>query len=264
MTLVGGEPRIESVDAAWREQNLPPRIEDVVVAPQGQGFREGDLMPRTEPVTQTLAGGQKVEYSINPSGGNAAMRALPNFARGLRTVQWKGSDPNGDPLRYRVDVRTEPSGEWMKIDDELEGSAFTWDTQALPDGRYRLRVTVTDALGNAIGEERSSEAVSEPFGVDNSPPTVVSLEAAGETKAIRVTARALDAGSPLSRVEVSVDDGNWRIVSPEGGLADDRELSIRARLPDVAPGPHTISVRAVDLAGNAATRAVQVKVPAGR
>src|SRR5207247_3047387 len=49
LTLAGGESRIESVEAAWREQNLPPRIEDLVVAPQGQGFREGDLLPRAEP-----------------------------------------------------------------------------------------------------------------------------------------------------------------------------------------------------------------------
>lgn len=264
VALSGGEPRIESVDVAWREQNLPPRIDEVLVAPQGQGFREGDLMPRTDPVTQTLPGGQKVEYSINPSTGPSSLRALPTWARGLRTVQWKASDPNGDPLRYRVDVRREPSGDWMKIDENLDGTAFTWDTQALPDGRYRLRIIVTDEPGNAVGEERTAEATSEPFAVDNSPPSVTALEARGEGEGIHVIARAEDAAGVLSRMEVAIDDGKWRIVSPEGGLADDRELSIRTRLPDIKPGAHTVSVRAVDLAGNAATRAVQVKVLGGR
>ncbi len=262
--LAGGAPRIDDVEVSWREQNLPPRIEDLAVAPQGTGFREGDLLPRTEPVTQTLAGGQKVEYSINPSTGNAAFRALPSFARGLRTVQWKATDPNGDPLRFRVDVRAEPSGDWIKVDEDLDGTAFTWDTQALPDGRYRLRVTATDQPGNAVGEERTTEALSEPFSIDNTPPGVVALDARNEAKGIRVTARAEDQGGTISRVEVSLDDGDWRIVTPESGFADDRELSIRALLDDVKPGSHSVSVRAVDAAGNSATRAVQVKVPAGR
>jgi hypothetical protein len=264
MELSSGEPRIESVEAAWREQNLPPRIEDLVVAPQGLGFREGDLLPRTEPITQNLPGGQKVEYSINPAAGPAGMRALPAWARGLRTVQWKGSDPNGDPLKYRVEVRAEPAGDWIQLEDDLEGTAFTWDTQALPDGRYRLRITATDAAGNAVGEERTAEAVSEPFGIDNSPPAVTALDVRPDGQGVRLTARAEDRGSTLSRFEVSIDDGAWRAVSPDGGLADDRELSIRARLDNVKPGEHTVSVRAIDLAGNTATRAAQVRVSAGR
>ena len=77
-----------------------------MVAPQGQGFREGDLQPRTEPVTQTLPGGQKVEYSIPSPATPRQLRELPAWARGVRTIQWKGSDPNGDPLRYRVETAT--------------------------------------------------------------------------------------------------------------------------------------------------------------
>src|SRR5262249_15383920 len=75
--LAGGEPSVESVEASWRETNLPPRIDDLVVAPQGQGFREGELLPRTEPVTQTLPSGQKVEFSLQSSGTPKALRDLP-------------------------------------------------------------------------------------------------------------------------------------------------------------------------------------------
>src|SRR6185436_6056988 len=63
IALAGGNPRIASVETAWREHNLAPRIEELLVAPQGRGFREGDMHPRSDPVTQTLPGGQKVEYS---------------------------------------------------------------------------------------------------------------------------------------------------------------------------------------------------------
>lgn len=264
LTLTGGSPRIESVEVAWREQNLAPRVEEVVVAPQGQGFREGDLLPRSESVTQTMPGGQKVEYSISPSTAPRVLRDLPMWARGIRTVQWKASDPNGDALLYRAEARAESDGRWIEIGKDLNATAFSWDTNALPDGRYRLRVTASDERVNPVGEERTAEALSEPFTVDNSPPIVSEFEAGGERGGIRIRARAEDGMSPLSRLEISVDDDHWRTVSPEGGLADDRRLSVHALIPGVKPGEHTISLRAVDLAGNTATRAAQVTVPGAR
>jgi hypothetical protein len=264
LVLAGGHPRIESIEAAWREQNLAPRIEDFVIAPQGQGFREGELMPRGESVTQTLPGGQKVEYSLPSPSGPRQLRDLPMWARGLRTVQWRASDPNGDAMRFAVHARRADEGPWIEVGDKLEAQSFTWDTSALPDGRYRLRVTATDAPSNPLGEERAAEALSEPFTIDNTPPAVTTFAARGEAGAVAIEGRAEDGFSPLTRIEVALDDDDWRTVSPEGGMADDRTLSFRARLPKVEPGEHTVSVRVVDLAGNTATRASRVTVTPAR
>lgn len=263
LTFAGGAPRVDAVEVAYREQNQPPRVEELNVASQGQGFREGELTPRSEPVTQTLPGGQRVEYSISASGPQA-LRLLPVWARGLRTVQWHGSDPNGDPLRYRVEVQAVGGGPWIEVGDDLEASSFTWDTGALPDGRYRLRVTASDARGNAIGEELTGETVSEPFGVDNTAPVIPRLEVSSRPGAVLLEGRAEDASSTVTRVEAALDNGDWRLVTPEGGLADERALSFRARLDAVAAGEHTVSVRAVDFAGNTATRAARVSVPPAR
>ena len=262
VTLEGGEPRIESVETAWREQNQPPRIEDVLVSPQGEGFREGELQPRLEPVTQTLPGGQRVEYSTPSSTTPRQLRELPSWARGLRTAQWRASDPNGDPLRFRLDVRREPTGPWIKVADDLDDSNHTWDTSVLPDGRYRLRVTAGDVGGNAVGEELTAEALSQPFTVDGTPPVVTALETRGEPGAISASGRAEDAASPLQRIEVALDDGPWRAVTPDGGFTDARAHAFRVRLDKVAPGAHVLSVRAVDLAGNPVVRAADVTVPA--
>jgi hypothetical protein len=264
ITLQGGRPRIESVEVAWREQNLAPTIEDVAVAPQGQGFREGELTPRGESITQILPGGQKVEYSLTPPVNARALRDLPMWARGVRTVQWRASDPNGDALRFRVHVRRVDEGAWSEVGERVDATSFSWDTGALPDGRYRLRVTASDEAANPLGEERTAEALSVPFTVDNTPPSVTSFTARGEAGAVAFEGRAEDGLSPLSRIEVAIDDAEWRTVTPEGGLADDRSLSFRARLPKVEPGDHTVSVRAVDLAGNTATRASRVTVPPKR
>jgi hypothetical protein len=263
LTLAGGQTRVSSVEVAWKEQNLAPRIEELTVAPQGTGFREGEMQPRVEPVTQTLPGGQKVEYSIT-TGTQRALRGLPAYARGLRTLSWKGIDPNGDALQYRVDVRREDGKDWVEIGKELDATSFTWDTNALPDGVYRIRVQGSDQPGNAVGEGLTGETLSEPFRIDNTAPAVTTLDARGEPGAVVVSGAAEDAQSMLTRVEASVDDGDWQTVTPDGGLADDRALTFRARLPDVKAGAHTVAIRVVDLAGNVASRAVHVSVPAPR
>lgn len=260
IVLAGGAPRIESVEAAWREQNLPPHVEEVVVAPQAQGFREGELQPRIESVTQSLAGGQRVEYSLPPAQGQRALRELPMWARGLRTVQWRGTDPNGDALHYRVEVRPESGTAWVKVADDLEAPTMTWDTNALPDGRYRLRILASDEAANPLGEGRTGEASSAPFTIDNTPPVVTALSAHGERGVLVVEGAAEDAMSTLSRIEVAVDDGDWRVVTPDGGLADRRAMRFTARVPAVEPGEHSVSVRAVDAAGNPALRATRVTV----
>jgi hypothetical protein len=145
---------------------------------------------------------------------------------------------------------------------DLEPTNYTWDTSALPDSRYRLRVTASDAEGNAVGEELTGEGLSQPFAVDNTPPAVTALEARGEPGAVFVTGRAEDASSPLQRIEVALDDGPWRAVTPEGGFTHERAHTFRARLSGIESGEHSVSVRVVDLVGNPALRAVRTSVPA--
>lgn len=252
------DARLDDIAIAWREPNLPPRVDELTVAPQGQGFRDGEIGARSEAVTQALPGGQKVEYSVSlPS--NKPIRELPVWARGLRTLQWRGSDPNGDALRYRIELRREGGGEWVTIGKDLDATLFSWNTNTIPDGRYRLRVTATDAPGNPLGEERTGDTVSEPFTVDNSPPVVGELAADGA----RIHGRAEDATSPLTRLEVAIDDGDWRTLSPVGGMTDSRNLAFDAVLPGLAPGEHLVSVRAIDMAGNSGTRAIPIQVPQG-
>jgi hypothetical protein len=219
------------------------------------------MSQRTEAVTQTLTGGQKVEYSAT-IGGSKPVRELPIWARGLRTLSWRGVDPNGDPLRYTVAVRADPDGDWIEIGKDLEVSVLTWNTNTLGDGRYRVKVTASDSEGNAVGEGLTAEAMSEPFSIDNSPPHVSSLEAHAGGSGVEVTGAAEDGEGWLQRLDLAIDDGAWHSLTPEGGLSDSPRLTFRTVLKDLAPGPHLLSARAVDAAGNAATRAVRVSVAA--
>ena len=60
------------------------------------------------------------------------------FARGLRTLQWRGSDPNGDALRYTVQVKHESGGAWLTVDEELEASAFSLLLRWIEDHDYAV------------------------------------------------------------------------------------------------------------------------------
>jgi hypothetical protein len=167
-------------------------------------------------------------------------------------------------LRYKVEERAETATDWIKIVDDLEPSAFTWDTNPLPDGRYRLRVTASDAGSNAVGEERIVSQESAPFAIDNTPPRVTALNATGERGAVRIEGEAADESGRLLQLDVAVDEGDWRPLTPDGGLTDTPRATFHARLPDLAPGEHTVSVRAIDLAGNLSSRAARVTVPRER
>ena len=68
---------------------------------------------------------------------------------GYQSLSWKAEDPNGDPLRFTVEVQQAGSRH------VVEGPRATWrrpclgiDTQALADGMYRFRLTATDAPAN--------------------------------------------------------------------------------------------------------------------
>jgi hypothetical protein len=264
VTLTSSDARISSVEASWREQNLPPRVEELRVSVQGQDVREGELTTRSEPITQALPGGQRVEYSLAPKSSSRSLREVPVWAQGLRTATWRGVDPNGDPLRYRLDLQPDAGEQWILLQDDVKDNAYTFDTHALPDGRYRLRVQASDRDGNAAGEDRNGEAVSAPFTVDNTPPSVVSLEA--------------NPGRGSIRVEGEGRGCREHTVAPRGrrrrrGLAPrDARRRLRGRprghdrhdAPDMKPGTHTVGVRAVDAAGNSATRARIVTVSTAR
>ena len=75
---------------------------------------------------------------------------------------------------------------------------------------------------------------------------------------------AADGEGWLQRLDLSTDDGAWHSLAPDGGVSDAPKLAFHVTLKALTPGPHMVSVRAVDAAGNSATRAVRVTVGGGR
>jgi hypothetical protein len=63
---------------------------------------------------------------------------------------------------------------------------------------------------------------------------------------------------PVSRLEMAVDGGEWRVVFPEDDLLDTREESFAIDVSSLATGSHIVAVRAIDAGGNQASREITI------
>jgi sugar lactone lactonase YvrE len=164
-------------------------------------------------------------------------------------IKWKVENPDDDPLVYRVYVRQELGRLWRKISgrEPLEKTEYEWDTEAVPDGHYRVRVAASDERANGQQTTRIATRISERLLVDNRRPQVLAIAVAYPW----ASAEARDSYSVIKSVEFSVDSGPWRLVDPRDGLFDSPTEVVRIKLPaDLSRGPHVLAVRAVDAADN--------------
>jgi sugar lactone lactonase YvrE len=227
-----GPGTLRQVTVYYLPQNQRARVTDVTVGEGGGGA----------PVT--LAGGATKPRSP------------------VVKVKWKVENPDGDELDYDVEVRPEGDSEWRPVPTGPAGEPYNktdldWNTEALPDGWYRLRVSASDARANPRDYALSSAYVSQPFLVDNSRPQVSGLE----VKYPNAAARATDAFSRIDEIAYSVDGGDWIMAYPKDGIFDDVSEAFAIKLPDgLAPGAHTLSIRVADEADNIGAASVTFRV----
>jgi flavin-binding protein dodecin len=189
-------------------------------------------------------------------------------------VLWAGHDDNDDELRFAVYFRGENESEWKLLKDKLEQKFYSWDSTAMPDGAYYLKIVATDAPSNPPDQTLTSERESDRFVVDNTPPVIENLQAeafnrctgvCGDTNVI-IRFAARDATSSIERAQYSVDGGDWIIVAPTGAISDAPEERYQFTVGfEWKPGDpnreHTVAVRAYDRFENVGSAKTTVKVP---
>jgi hypothetical protein len=129
---------------------------------------------------------------------------------------------------------------------------FSFDSTTLADGEYQFRITVSDAPSNTPSETLTTTEESDPFIIDNTPPSITKLAAARDV----IRWHAADALSIIHKAEFSLDGGDWTIVDPVTKLSDSQALDYELRLEKLTPGEHTIAVRVEDDNDNAAVEKV--------
>jgi hypothetical protein len=179
--------------------------------------------------------------------------------KGYQSVLWSAHDENDDEMRFSVYFRGENETSWKLLKDKLEQKFYSWDSTAMPDGAYYLKVVATDAPSNPPAQALTTERESERFVVDNTPPVIEGLNARSGTTQIQFTAR--DATSSIERAQYSVDGGDWIIVMPKDGISDAPEEEYEFSVGSLARGEHSIAVRAYDRFDNVGSAKTSVKVP---
>jgi hypothetical protein len=175
-------------------------------------------------------------------------------------MTWKAADPNEDELRFDVHYRAEGETLWKLLRSGLTNPVIAWDTVAMPDGRYTLKIAATDAASNPSASARTGERTSMSFEVDNTPPRVTNLTAEAAQNRHRIVFSAEDDISAIQSVEYAVNSGKWTIVFPTDGIADSRQESFDFLLPGYRDGGiYTLVVKVTDVLGNTVTAGAELR-----
>ncbi|MCX7807790.1 MAG: hypothetical protein N2515_04210, partial [Deltaproteobacteria bacterium] len=179
----------------------------------------------------------------------------------------KVDNPDGDRLRFRLRFREETQSVWRDILREgevLSSTEYNWNTIALPDGYYVVEVEASDEPSNPDQYILRSRLASEPILVDNTPPQILDIE----VRNTRIRGRVRDGMGPITRLEISIDGGEYRLIFPEDELFDSREerfdidvLALTTLARFLVPGSHIASIRAFDAAGNSASAELSFTIP---
>jgi hypothetical protein len=245
LTAAGTQsPELESVDVAYLQRNMAPRIEAVEITPPNYKFPVPSI-PLIASQTLTLPPIGKSASSAAPSLFDSGTPSM-QYAKGFTGVRWAASDENGDGLIYALEIRGAHETNWKLLKDKLREKYWSWDSTAFPDGEYRLRVTASDLPGNPPAEALSTAMVSDPFLIDNTPPRIASLAASQSGGKLHATWTAADSSSDIKKAEYSLDGGEWTLVAPVTGLSDSHDLAYDLTLDAIGPGEHTLAVRVED------------------
>jgi len=254
----GASPVLDSITAAYLQRNLRPQVQSVTVHPPGEVFQK----PLSVGGEMEILG---LDAGPSPERGATAGMVMPPavtfsrkmFQRGIQTFSWKGEDANGDTLVYDVSYRAVADPHFRPLRKGLTEAVLAWDTSTVPNGRYVIRVTASDAPTNPPALALSGDRESLPFEVDNTPPTITASLVDKAPPRVRAVAR--DDSSLIRRAETSVDGGRWEEIRPIDGINDSREETYELKPDGLSKqGPHILVIRAFDLLGNAATARVEI------
>jgi hypothetical protein len=250
MPKPSADASIDGVSVAFINRNVAPEIDAMAVQDPGVVFVSSAYPSAPQVVEATNPDEYGIFTSLDTPRDRAPLeQGKRMFRKGYRTVAWRASDDNGDSLRYSLWFRRKGEEKWLRLRENMDETQLNFDTSQLPDGRYELRLVVTDANDNPENALTDSREGTE-FDVDNTAPKIT-FSTSGGTTTVRIT----DEQSPIGRVEYSTDAEKWVRVMPVDGIADSRDETFRLDSKDVA-GKFVV-IRAVDAYYNVATQSVK-------
>ena len=269
---------ISWVSLAYLPRNAAPVIDAIAVQDPGVRAQANLIIQTGQQPSVNLRQPQTsnpVGIVITQSSSPARFEQPPQGfqQKGYQSVLWSAHDDNDDELRFSVYFRGENETDWKLLKDKLEQKFYSWDSTAMPDGAYYLKIVATDAPSNPPAQALTTERESERFVVNNTPPSIGGLKAtavraqgdSNGTDDVIIQFTAHDTMSSIERAQYSVDGGDWIIVTPKKGISDapeeHYEFSISLPAGSASGSEHTVAVRAYDRFENVGSAKTTVKVP---
>jgi hypothetical protein len=247
-----GQTWLEDASIAYLPRNVAPEVLSISSLPIGVGLQQMAQL-QVDPNVESAG--------LDPSLFGAAVQTPPRrlFQRGARSFQWQAEDRNGDTLEYAIYYRGLNDGTFRLLKDKLRENFYTIDGATLADGRYIIKITVSDGPDNPPGQALIAERLSEPVDIDNTPPVLRAVAGSSAGSPGRSVFEVDDATGKIKRADVSVDGAPWLPLFPEDGIADSRRERYSVDLTGLGPGEHTVSLRAFDASGNVGTLSVNIR-----
>lgn len=248
-TRGGATPVVETVTVHWASRNLAPVWEGLDVMPPGL------VITRTAPpddigIERVPLETQKLIPALGYMGAEKR-----SFRRGGQSFLFRVSDPNGDALQFAIRLVPEQGTSFL-LEQAWKEKFFSFDTLPVPDGRYRLEVTASDAPSAPFNAALTSTWQTAPFTIDHTPPTLSELSATPEGDGVRVRFTARDETSMLKDAALSADGEHWLQIVPEDRVFDQKEERFDVLVPRASVRGSRILVKAVDQHNNEQTAAV--------
>ena len=238
----GPSPRLDEVAIGYMQENVAPEITSITIYKPGVAFPEA-----------VREGKKQEDDAANNQNASSRSRSSRSYKRetkqGYQSVGWKADDPNNDELTYTVYYRRVNAPVWRVLVENYSATVYSWDSRALEDGKYVVKVVVSDQKSNPPGQGKSHEKISEPFVIDNTAPEISSLKLV-KGKTARVEFSAKDAGTRISSAYYALDAQRWQLIYPEDGIADSPRERFVIELPELSRGEHIITVKVFDANNN--------------
>ncbi len=236
-------PSVGSVEVSYLQRNIPPVVERLDIEEHGIFFRlQG---PGTDSADEVLQDNRSV-LQLSPQPYRHVFTGKKMFRTGMRTIHWKASDANNDGLIYSLWWKREGAEQWSPLKWAFTENYFFWDTLSVPDGEYRVKLTVSDLPSNPESSAQEGVMISSVFTVDNTFPVITSHRSGKDTGlVITVT----DTTGWIKELRCSLDGGEWKVLFPEDGMSDSKTEVYRIN----KEGRSTVAVNVVDNSGNTAS-----------
>lgn len=247
-------PLIKKIDSYYIPPNQAPEIEKIEVRALGKS-----QAPPKMPVKDK--DDEKSDEEGGKNDNSASIDAMAHSNQKKLKISWKVRDPEGDKLRFNLYFKGEGETIWKEIEEKLDKSFFLLTTEPFPDGRYQIKVVASDLPSNPQNTAIETEALSDPFVIDNSPPELIkelTFERINKQTVALQTA-AQDKHSIISAAQYSINADEWFRVNPKDEIFDSQTESFSFVIRDMKEAEALVTFMVTDAEGNTLIEKILIK-----